>query len=163
MKAITRSIHITSKKINLIAGLVRRKQVTEAMNILKFTPKKAAKILNKIIRSAVANAENNFKQERPSLYIQEIIVTEGPTMKRSVPVSRGRANPILKRTSHVRVILGVKDGEEISMNKKTAKIQEAASKETTTVKKTGSNSKKVSKPKTAKRAPTPSAAKASKK
>lgn len=122
MKSIARSLRITSKKINLVAGLVRRKDVTEAMNILKFTPKKGAKILSKIIQSAIANAENNFKQERPSLYIQEIVVTEAPTMKRSIPVSRGRSNPILKRNSHVSVFLGVK-GEEAETATKGAKAK----------------------------------------
>ncbi|MFA5829263.1 MAG: 50S ribosomal protein L22 [Candidatus Gracilibacteria bacterium] len=140
MKSIARSLRITSKKINLVAGLVRRKDVTEAMNILKFTPKKGAKILSKIIQSAIANAENNFKQEKPSLYIQEIVVTEAPTMKRSIPVSRGRSNPILKRNSHVSVFLGVK-GEEAETSTKGAKAKtteepkKTTSKTTVTVKK----------------------------
>ncbi len=110
MKAIARSLHITSKKINLIADLVRMRNVVEALDILKFTPKKGAAMLKKIVKSAMANAENNFKQERPTLFIKEIIVTEGPTLKRSIPVSRGRSNPILKRMAHVTVVLGVRDG-----------------------------------------------------
>ncbi len=148
MKSIARSIRITPKKINLIADLVRRKDVTEAMHILKFTPKKAAKILNKVVKSAVANAENNFKQERPSLFIQEIIVTEAPTMKRSVPVSRGRANPILKRNAHITVFLGVK-GDDTAASKAEVKAAEEkkpakASKATVTVKKAPAK-KKVAK------------------
>ena len=114
MKAIARSQRITSKKLNLVAELVRLKNVVEAISILKFTPKKAAKILYKVVSSAMANAENNFKQERSSLYVQEVIVTEGATLKRSVPVSRGRVNPILKRTAHVTVILNVKGDEAIN-------------------------------------------------
>ncbi len=103
MKAILRRIRISPKKANLIAALVRNKKVQEALDILKFTPKKAAKILKKVIESAVANAENNFKQNKDSLYIKEIIVTQGVTYKRSLPISRGRTHPILKRTSHITV------------------------------------------------------------
>ncbi len=149
MKAIARSQRITSKKINLVAGLVRRKDVTEAMNILKFTPKKGAKILSKIIQSAIANAENNFKQEKPSLFIQEIVVTEAPTMKRSIPVSRGRSNPILKRNSHVSVFLGVK-GEEAETTTKGAKAKTTEEPKKTTSKTTVTVKKATTKKKTTK-------------
>lgn len=103
MKAILRQTRISPKKANLVAALVRKKTVNDALDILKFTPKKAAPILRKLIASAAANAEHNFKQAKDSLYIKEIIVTEGPTYKRHVPVSKGRAHPILKRTSHITV------------------------------------------------------------
>ena len=105
MKSILRQIRISPKKASLVAALVRNKSAVEAVDILKFTPKKAAPIIKKIIESAMANAENNFKQKRESLYVKEIVVTEGPTFKRRVPVSRGRAHPILKRTSHITVRL----------------------------------------------------------
>ena len=114
MKAIARNIRISPKKANLVAGLVRRKNAQEALDILKFTPKKAAGILYKVLHSAVANAENNFKQKRESLVVQEIVVTEGPTFKRSVPVSRGRVHPILKRNSHITVTVGLEDGKEVA-------------------------------------------------
>lgn len=107
MKAIARSLRITPKKLNLIADLVRNKNAMEAMNILSFTPKKGAKMLHKAVKSAIANAENNFKQDAANLYIREIVVTKAPTMKRSVPVSRGRMNPILKRNAHLTVSVGV--------------------------------------------------------
>ncbi len=126
MKAIGRSLRITSKKLNLIAGLVRKKDVQTALDILKFTPKKGAKILRKIVHSAMSNAENNFKQEASSLYIKEIIVTEGQTLKRSVPISRGRVHPILKRMAHATVILGVNEEAPESKKKSTAKTAEAA-------------------------------------
>lgn len=119
MKAIGRSLRITSKKLNLIADLVRKKDAKMALDILKFTPKKGARILRKIVHSAVANAENNFKQESGSLYIKEIVVTEGSTLKRSVPISRGRVHPILKRMAHATVILGVR--EETAETKKKGK------------------------------------------
>lgn len=109
MKAYLKGARISSKKANLVAALVRRKNVQEAVDMLKFTPKKAAPMLRKLIESAAANAENNFKQKRDSLFVKEIIVTEGPTMKRHVPISRGRVHPVLKRTAHITVKLEVKD------------------------------------------------------
>ena len=105
MKAILRRIRISPKKANLVAALVRNKKAVEAVDILKFTPKKAARPLKKLIESALANAENNLKQSKDDLYIKEIIVTQGPTYKRGVPISKGRTHPILKRTSHITVQL----------------------------------------------------------
>ncbi len=107
MKAIAKHVRISPKKANLVAGLVRRKNAVKALDILKFTPKKAAKILYKVLNSAIANAENNFKQNKDSLVIKEIVVSEGRTLKRSVPISRGRVHPILKRTSHITVSVGL--------------------------------------------------------
>ncbi len=105
MKAILRQVRITPKKAALIALLVKGMSVKDATDTLKFTRKKAADIIKKVIESAAANAENNFKQDKESLFIHEIIVTEGPTYKRGIPVSRGRMHPILKRTSHITVSL----------------------------------------------------------
>lgn len=113
MKSILRQIRISPKKANLVAALVRRKDVTDAIDILRFTPKKAAPILKKLLESATANAENNFKQKKEELYVQEIVVTEGPTYKRSLPVSRGRSHPILKRTSHITIKLAVKEKTDV--------------------------------------------------
>lgn len=124
MKAIGRSLRIAPRKMNLIAELVRNKKVIEAMNILSFTPKKAAKILNKVISGAVANAENNFKQDKDTLFIKEIIVTKAPTFKRSVPISRGRVYPILKRNSHVTVMIGVLTEQKPAATSKTRKAAE---------------------------------------
>jgi large subunit ribosomal protein L22 len=129
MKAIGRSLRITSKKINLIAGLIRGKDAQEALDILKFTPKKGARILRKIVHSAVSNAENNFKQEKGSLFIKEIIVTEGSTLKRSVPISRGRMHPILKRMAHATVILGVREEGEKAKKGKSAELAPLAKEE----------------------------------
>lgn len=103
MKAIIRQIRITSKKLNLVAELVRAKMVKEALDILRFTPKKGAKILYKAVKSAASNAVENNKQKLDDLVIKEIIVTEGTTFKRSVPISRGRMHPILKRNAHVTI------------------------------------------------------------
>lgn len=121
MKAVLRSVRITPQKANLIAGMVRKKSAQESLNILKYTPKKAAKILHKLLSSAVANAVTNFKQDEKSLAIKEIIVTKGPTLKRGVSVSRGRVYPILKRTSHITITLEVKEDEIPSKAKKEVK------------------------------------------
>ena len=107
MKAILKNVRISPKKANLVAGLVRGESVEEALTQLKYTPKKGAKILYKVIASAAANAENNFKQKPEKLFIKEIVVTEGPTYKRSVSVSRGRMHPLKKRTSNITVKVDV--------------------------------------------------------
>lgn len=111
MKAVLRNIRISPKKANLVAGLVRGAMVSDALNQLKFTPKKAAEILYKVIASAAANAETNFKQNKSNLYVKEIIVTKGPAYKRGVSVSRGRVHPVLKKTSHITVYVDVKAPE----------------------------------------------------
>ena len=108
MKAILRNIRISPKKANLVAGLVRGSMVNEALDRLKFTPKKAAKALYKVVNSAAANAETNFKQKRDRLYIKEIVVNKGRTYRRSVSISRGRMHPIRKRNAHITVHLDTK-------------------------------------------------------
>jgi len=124
MKAILRSARITPKKLNLIADMIRGKNATEALNLLKFTPKKSAHMMGKLLKSAIANAENNFKQEKDTLYVKEIYVTKAPTLKRNVSVSRGRMHPILKRNAHATIFLAVKEAE-----KKTAAKKETSGKE----------------------------------
>ena len=109
MKAHLKFKRISPKKANLVAALVRGKEVEEALNILKFTPKKAAGILYKVVTSAAANAEHNLKQKKKDLYIKEIIVNQGPMHKRGVPISKGRTHPILKKTSHISVEVAVKE------------------------------------------------------
>jgi large subunit ribosomal protein L22 len=111
MKAILRRIRISPKKANLVAGIVRGMKVTDALATLKFTPKKGAHILYKVIHSAASNAKNNYNQNWDDLYITKLLVTMGPTFKRTIPVSRGRAHPLLKRTSHITVEVGVLGGE----------------------------------------------------
>lgn len=105
MKAILRQVRISSKKVALVANLVRGKKAEDAVNILRFTTKKAAPMIRKVIESAMANAENNFKQDKNNLFIKDIVVTEGTTYKRGIHISRGRSHPILKRTAHIRVEL----------------------------------------------------------
>lgn len=109
MKAVVKTIRISPKKLNLVAELVRGKEAVEAMEILEYTPKKGAKILHKALKSAMANATNNFKQEKENLIIQEVLVSKAGTYKRWLPASRGRVNPILKRNSHLTIKIGIKD------------------------------------------------------
>lgn len=126
MKAKVQSQRITPKKLNLIAQLVRNKDASEALDMLEFLPKKGAKILHKAVKSAVANAKTNFKQDEDGLYIKEIVVNKATTMKRWHPVSRGRAHPILKRNSHVKVTVAVKESKAKAPAKTAAKPAETA-------------------------------------
>jgi len=108
MKAHLRRTRISPKKANIVAGLIRGKSVEEALEILKFTPKKAAKALHKVLHSAVANAEQNNSEKRSDLVIKSVIVNKGPFYKRFLPSARGRALPLNKPTSHISVELAKK-------------------------------------------------------
>lgn len=105
MKAYLHQLRISSKKVCIVAALIRGKHVVDALTLLSFTPKRSAPIIAKLVASAAANAEANFKQKKENLVIKSIVVTEGMTLKRGNPVSRGRWHPILKRASHVTVEL----------------------------------------------------------
>lgn len=100
-KAIARHIRIAPRKIRIVADLVRGKNIGEAFAILKFTPKVGADVVEKVMRSAIANAEHNFDMNVDNLYVSEIFVD----LKRIHPRSRGQAFKILKRTSHVTVVV----------------------------------------------------------
>jgi large subunit ribosomal protein L22 len=128
MKAVLRGIRITPKKANLIAGMVRGKKVKEALAILKFMPKKGAGIIYKVVNSAAHNAKNNFKQDIDDLFITKIFATQGTTYKRSLPVSRGRSHPILKKTSHITVEVGMIGGTVPVVPKKVEKSEETTGK-----------------------------------
>jgi len=130
MYAVARNLRISYKKANLVAGLVRRKSVEFAIATLENTPKKASGMLAKVIASAAANAVNNFKQNMKDLYIKEIVVNEGVTMKRSVPISRGRMHPILKRSCHVTIKLEARNVEpKITKKESAPKIEEVKTEE----------------------------------
>ncbi|MGF7058322.1 large subunit ribosomal protein L22 [Brassicibacter mesophilus] len=98
-------MRIAPRKVNLVAAEIRGKSVDEALAILKFTPKRGADVLEKVVKSALANAENNFDMDRENLYISEAYANQGPTLKRWRPRSQGRAYKILKRSSHVGVVV----------------------------------------------------------
>lgn len=104
-KAIARHIRIAPRKIRIVIDLIRGKNVGEAFAILKHTPKVGAEVLEKVLKSAVANAEHNYDMNADALYISQAYVDQGPTLKRIHPRSRGQAFKILKRTSHVTLVV----------------------------------------------------------
>jgi large subunit ribosomal protein L22 len=110
MKASATHIRISPRKVRMVVDTVRGKSVSQAISILGFTRKKAALPVQKLLKSAVANAvENDGISDVDTLVIDRIMVDEGPTLKRFMPRARGRATPIRKRTSHVRIILRERD------------------------------------------------------
>ncbi len=100
---------ISSRKVKVVIDLIRNKNVGDAMAILKFTPKAAAPIVEKLLKSAIANAENNFGMDVDKLYVSTVYANQGPTLKRVQPRAQGRAFRIRKRTSHI--TLAVKERE----------------------------------------------------
>ena len=108
MKASGKNIRISPKKLRVVAEIVRWQSALEALNFLKFAPKKWALILYKILHSAIKNAENNDNQKLSDLYVDTLIINKWIVYKRWNPVSRGRMHPILKRTSNIKLELQVK-------------------------------------------------------
>lgn len=110
MKASATHIRISPRKVRMVVDTVRGKSVSQALSILGFTRKKAALPVQKLLKSAVANAvENGGINDVETLVIDRIMVDEGPTLKRYMPRARGRATPIRKRTSHIRIMLRERD------------------------------------------------------
>ncbi len=109
-KAMARTVRVSPRKTRLVLDLIRGKNVADAIAILKFTPNKAARIVEKTLNSAIANAENNFGLEKANLVVSETFANEGPTMKRFRPRAKGSASPINKRTTHVTVVVSEKLG-----------------------------------------------------
>jgi len=109
--AKARHIHQSARKVRQVLDEVRGKQVENAINLLHFTPKKAAKIIEKTLRSAVANAVNREGSEvdADKLFIKEAFCDEGPTMRRFRPRAMGRATIIRKRTSHLTIVVAEKE------------------------------------------------------
>ncbi|XKR51276.1 50S ribosomal protein L22 [Enterococcus faecalis] len=104
-KATAKTVRTSPRKARLVIDLIRGKSVADAISILKFTPNKSLGIIEKVLMSAVANAENNFDLDVESLVVSEAFVNEGPTMKRFRPRAKGSASPINKRTSHITVVV----------------------------------------------------------
>ncbi len=104
-KAVAKYVRIAPRKVRVVMDLIRGKNVAEAFAILKFTPKVGADAVEKVLKSAVANAENNFDMNVDKLYVSSAFVDQGPTLKRIHPRSRGQAFKILKRTSHITVVV----------------------------------------------------------
>ena len=108
IRAAARYVRISPQKVRLIMGQVRGKKVEEALNELSFAPQRGARLVKKLIDSAVANAQENASMDVDSLYIAKIYADEGPTLKRWRPRALGRATRIRKRTSHLTVVLDEK-------------------------------------------------------
>ena len=104
-KAKVMGVRVTPQKAKLVVDLIRGKSVSEALDILAFTNKFAAEPIAKLVKSAAANATNNYKMDEASLYIKEIWVGPGRTLKRFMPKAKGSASRILKRTSHINVVV----------------------------------------------------------
>ncbi len=104
-RASIKQIRISPQKARLVADLVRGQDVENAINKLRFMPKKAARIIRKLLESAVANASQNESIDIDTLFVKEISVDGGPMLKRIRPRAMGRASRILKRTSHIDVVL----------------------------------------------------------
>lgn len=107
-QAKAKYVRIAPRKVRLVMDMVRGKSVSEALNTLGLVRKAASPVIAKVIRSAVANAENAKEMNPDVLYIKRAFVDEGPTMRRFMPRAMGRATLIRKRTSHITVVLGEK-------------------------------------------------------
>lgn len=138
IRAELKNYRQSPQKVRLVADLVRGKDVNRALSELRFLDKKASLVVMKLVESAVANAKHNFNKEKEDLFIKEIRVDDGPTLKRYKPGSKGRAFPIKKRTSRVLLSLDEKS------NKKEAKKEVKSEK---TVKKTTKKTVKAEKKK----------------
>lgn len=102
-QAVLKFVRVSPQKARLVADMVRGKPVDQALATLRFSRKRAAGVIRKVLESAIANAENNDGADVDELRISEILVDQGPVMKRIAPRAKGRADRILKRTSHITV------------------------------------------------------------
>jgi large subunit ribosomal protein L22 len=123
-QAVLKFVRLSPKKARFVADLVRGKKVDEAVNILKFSTNRAARIIKKVLDSAIANAENNQGADVDELKVTTITVDEGPRMKRIRPRAKGRADRIVKRTSHI--IVGVGTGKNGAAKPQQQSKQQAA-------------------------------------
>ena len=105
VRAVAKWIRTAPRKLRLVADMVRGKKASEAVTLLDFTNKRAARTLNKVIKSAIANAENNHELDTNKLVVSQLYVDQGPMFKRYLPKSRGRATPVLKYGSHITVVV----------------------------------------------------------
>ena len=103
--ATLKNARISARKVKIVADLIRGKDAKEALAIVKFTPKASSEIIEKLLKSAIANAENNHGMKSNNLYVAEIYANQGPTMKRIRPAAQGAAVRIRKRTSHITIKL----------------------------------------------------------
>lgn len=104
-RAVARFMRVSPRRAQQIVDLIRGKDIDEALAILRFTPTKAAKMIEKVLKSAIANAEHNYDMNTNRLYVAATYVDQGPTLKRMMPRAQGRADRIRKRTSHITVVV----------------------------------------------------------
>ncbi|AQL55548.1 50S ribosomal protein L22 [Abyssicoccus albus] len=124
-KAMAKTIRIAPRKVRLVLDLIRGKDVQEAIAILKLTNKEASPVVEKVLMSAIANAEHNYDMDIDNLMIKEAFANEGPTLKRFRPRAQGRASKINKRTSHIHVTVVEKAvQEETTNNEQTEETKE---------------------------------------
>ena len=107
-RATAKYIRVAPRKVKIVVDLIRGKQVDQALAILAYTPKSAAPVVEKLLNSAIANAENNLEMDRSGLYVAEVYANQGPTLKRYWARSHGRADMIKKHTSHITIVLDQK-------------------------------------------------------
>lgn len=110
VRATSKYIRMSPRKVRLVVDSIRGKPVAQAMAQLRFMPQAAALPVYQTLHSAVANAENNYALDPADLYVRAIVADKGPTLKRGRPKSRGRYGPVLKRSSHITVVVGEKEG-----------------------------------------------------
>ncbi|NLM15461.1 MAG: 50S ribosomal protein L22 [Clostridiaceae bacterium] len=108
-RAVAKYVRVAPRKVNVVVDLIKGKPIDEAYAILKYTPKAASPILEKLLKSAEANAVNNNNLSRDALYVADCYANQGPVLKRIIPRARGSASRIYKRTSHITVVLKEKN------------------------------------------------------
>lgn len=141
MKAYLDSVRLAPKKANLIAKMVRGMPVPDAMDALMHTHKKGARIIEKLLRSAIANASHNDKQDPQTMVIKTLVVNQGTAYRRGMPMARGRQRPYRKFLTHINLELGFPDEKKIQPMKKIQNKPRTASKTASTKVKTSSASK----------------------
>lgn len=148
MKASLDSVRIAPKKANLIARMVRGLTVPEAMDQLSRTNKKAARLIEELLRSAIANASHNDKQDAQMMVLKTIVVNQGQAYHRGMPMARGRTRPFRKFLSHIEITLGFAGDDAVEKKQKNTKAtkQKTARKEGKTSKDEGTASQKPKNP-----------------
>jgi large subunit ribosomal protein L22 len=156
VRSIYKYARISPFKVREVTREIQGLPVSAALDVLAFTPKKAAFLINKTLKSAIANAENNANLKADGLVVKEAVVGEGPTFKRMMARARGSGSRILKRTSHIRIVLSdeieieTRETRKAKKEKKEAKSGEGQEGSTTTSQKRGAKSKKDGKAKSKK-------------
>lgn len=122
-RALGKYIRVAPRKAQQVAELIRGAKVADALNTLKFTTKASSKAILKVLNSAVANARQNSKMREENLYVSEVYVDQGPTLKRFRPRAMGRATRIRKRTSHITVVIAEQPEKEVAKKVKAEKVK----------------------------------------